>query len=216
MARRAKFITFEGIEGCGKSTQIREIERAFSARSLKVFVTREPGGTPLGNSLRKILLEGNKDTITPLTELFLMEAARAEHVSTVLLPALKTNDLVLCDRFTDSTVAYQAGGRMIDRAFIERMNLEASQNLVPDVTVLLDLDVKTSLRRAIDRLNTTTSREDRFENETALFHERVRNSYLELSRREPTRFFVLNAGLPQEQITRSIVSRVDQLLSERE
>lgn len=210
---RAKFITFEGMEGSGKTTQVRALQAHYSKKGLKVFVTREPGGTVLGNELRALLLRSRKEPLDPVAELFLIEAARAQHVTRILKDALQTNDLVLCDRYTDASIAYQGGGRGIDRDFISCVNQHASHGIQPDLTVLLDMAPDLAVRRALRRIAKDTGiPEDRFEREERQFHERVREAYLETSRKEPGRFLVVNAAEPPEEMERKILARTDVLL----
>ncbi len=211
---RAHFITFEGMEGSGKSTQIRLVARHFELKGKKVFPTREPGGTELGNELRILLLRSRKEPVDMMAELFLMEAARAQHVSHVLRAALAENDLVFCDRFTDATIAYQGGGRGLDQEWIEQMNRKAAAGLVPHLTILLDMPVVAALKRALARMERFRGeKEDRFEREDRAFHEAVRETYLDLARREPERFFVVDGTAKEEMITRDIVHRIDLLLA---
>jgi dTMP kinase len=211
MRKRAIFVTFEGIEGSGKSTQIRSVHDRLAAAGKSVFVTREPGGSPLSDAIRGVLLQSGKFEIDPLTELLLIEAARRQHVTDVLSSALAKHDVVLCDRFTDSSVAYQGGGRRIDRALVDQLNGAATAGLTPDLTVLLDMPPAEALPRAIERLGRAAAegREDRFEKENRAFHERVREAYLALAREEPARFFVVDARDTREAITEAIVRRIE-------
>ncbi len=210
MQKHGKFITFEGIEGTGKTTQIQKINDHFLKKGMTVFLTREPGGTKLGNELRSLLLEKRSEKVEPLTELFLMEAARAQHVSLVLKKALRENDLILCDRFIDATVAYQSGGRGLDQSLVLKVNEHASFGIRPDLTILLDMPVKTALKRALLRSEKTLGcKEDRFEHETLQFHERVRKTYLELAQSNPKRFLIVDASQPQEQIFLKIIAHVE-------
>lgn len=190
------FITFEGPEGSGKTTQIRLLHEALSKRGVPVIVTREPGGTPVGDQIRKILLDaGNRDMV-PVCELLLYWAARAQHVEEVIRPALKSGKLVLCDRYTDSTVAYQGFARGIDFTSLSDLDRIATQNLKPDLTLLFDLPVEVGLARAHGRMQgqTGADREDRFENEKLEFHRKVRDGFLELAKQESGRFVVLDAA----------------------
>ena len=191
----ACFITFEGIEGCGKTTQLRLLARRLEGDGHRVTVTREPGGCPIADKIRNILLDANNRAIIPMTELLLYAAARAQHVSEVVAPALEAGSIVLCDRFTDATIAYQGYGRGLDNAVIDQLNLLATAGIRPDITLLLDCPAETGLSRALSRINNTTGeREERFEMESLLFHQRVRKGYLDLAQREPERFLVIDAG----------------------
>ncbi len=187
------FITFEGIEGCGKTTQIELLKGYLEKKGLKVLPVREPGGTPIGERVRGILLNSEGDGMAPLTELFLYEACRAELVEKVIAPALKRGVFVICDRFSDSTVAYQGFGRGL-KTDIVLLNKLASNGLTPDVTFLLDLDPETGLKRAMKRINSNTGlKEDRFEKETLDFHKKVRQGFLKIAKDDPKRVKVIDA-----------------------
>jgi dTMP kinase len=189
----ACFITFEGIEGCGKTTQLQLLARRLEESGHLVTVTREPGGCPIADQIRSILLDAGNRAITPLTELLLYAAARAQHVSEVVAPALAAGGIVLCDRFTDATIAYQGHGRKLDLAVISQLNQLATAGVRPDLTVLLDCPADIGLKRAIARINSTQgAREERFELEALRFHQDVRNGYLQLARQEPERFVVID------------------------
>ena len=185
-------VTFEGIEGSGKSTQIDLTEKYLEERGYPCLVTREPGGTPLGEEIRRFLLDKDDLRIDPLAELFLIEADRIQHVAEVIRPALEEGRMVLCDRFADATVAYQGYGRGMDLTFIEEMNLRATGGLIPQCTIVLDCSVKKGMARARG--------EDRFEREDHLFHEKVREGYLRIARQEPERVKVISAEGTQEAI----------------
>lgn len=190
----ACFITFEGIEGCGKTTQLQLLARRLEFGGHPVTITREPGGCPIADQIRNILLDADNRAIMPLTELLLYAAARAQHVRELLAPALEAGGIVLCDRFTDATIAYQGYGRRLDLAVINQLNLLATGGIRPDLTVLLDCPAETGLGRAISRINSAAgAREERFELESLQFHQRVRDGYLELARQEPERFVVIDA-----------------------
>lgn len=189
------FITFEGIEGCGKSTQVRLLAGKLSTQGMDVLVTREPGGCPVADKIRSILLDADNSGLTPSAELLLYAAARAQHVAEIVHPALKAGRTVICDRFTDATIAYQGYGRGLDRALIARLNADASAGTSPDLTVLLDCPVETGLKRAFARINSTTgAREERFELESVQFHQRVRDGYLALAAEQPNRFLVVDGS----------------------
>jgi len=191
----ACFITFEGVEGCGKTTQLGLLARALAARGHRVVVTREPGGCPIADQVREILLDAGNKAMVPLAELLLYAAARAQHVAEVVAPSLESGHVVLCDRFTDATVAYQGYGRGIDTGVIEELNIIATGNIRPDLTVLVDCPVEVGLNRAMARINSTTgAREERFELESLQFHRKVREGYLKLAEKEPARFIVIDGS----------------------
>jgi dTMP kinase len=183
------FITFEGVEGCGKSTQLRLLNERFRAAGRDVRATREPGGTPLGERLRALLLDGARAAIDPIAEWLLFEADRRQHLAEVIRPALAAGAWILCDRFSDSTEAYQSAGRGLDAEFIEAVDGRVRDGVRPDLTLLYDLDVAEGLARTRRR----DAREDRFESEELAFHERVRRRFLEIARREPGRVVVVPA-----------------------
>jgi len=184
------FITFEGIEGSGKSTQMNLLKGYLEKKGRSVLSLREPGGTSIGESLRRILLTVGDEEIAPATELFLYEACRAQLVANVIRPALASGRIVLCDRFIDSTLAYQGHGRGIDSGHIRSMNDTASGGIKPDITFFLDIEAEAGLKRAWSRLNDGDGdgddgvKEDRFEREDMAFHERVRQGFLEIAARE--------------------------------
>ncbi|MCH7580635.1 MAG: dTMP kinase [Chloroflexi bacterium] len=197
------FITLEGGEGAGKSTQSKALAAALSGQGREVVSTREPGSTPLGDRLREILL-GIDSELDPLAEAMLFAAARAELVSTVIKPALDLGDFVICDRYSDSTVAYQGYARGVDLMSIGQLNQIATGGLVSDLAVLLDLPVAEGLRRSGDS--------DRFKSEDAAFHERVRAGYLALAEHDAERWLVVDATQPPETVTATILERVETLL----
>ena len=202
----ACFVTFEGTEGSGKTTQVRMAAERLRQKSIPHIVTEEPGGTPMGVKIREVLLNHQSFSITPLTELFLFQAARCQHVETVIRPALQKNKIVLCDRFTDATVAYQGAGRGLDKDVIQHLNRLATLSLKPDKTFLFDIPVAEGLKRALDRINGGASslREDRFETEALQFHQRVRNEYLLLAQAEPKRFIMIDATKEIEELHHEI------------
>ena len=188
------FITFEGIEGSGKSTLLYNVAAALRRSGLDPLMTREPGGTSLGVALRKVLLDPDMEKIDPMAELMLFAADRAQHVSQVIRPALETQQVVLCDRFSDATIAYQGYGRGIDIDNINAVDSKARGGTGPHLTVLLDLPVKTGLSRARNRNEEASdSSESRIDEEEIAFHERVREGYLMLAGKQPERFLVLDA-----------------------
>lgn len=203
------FITFEGIEGCGKSTQIRLLAQALTTAGHQVVLTREPGGCPIADQVRTVLLDAANRAMVPMTELLLYGAARAQHLSEVIRPALSQGGVVLCDRFSDATRAYQAFGRGLDRQLIEQVNQLACQGLTPDITLLLDCPVEVGLTRARQRIDAADGpREERFELEALAFHQRVRDGYLTLAGEEPHRFVVIQAHATPEQVAEQIAAAV--------
>ncbi|RQW86338.1 MAG: dTMP kinase [Geobacter sp.] len=193
----AYFITFEGIEGCGKSTQTEILSRELHTETgCQVVMTREPGGCPIANKIRAILLDAENSALVPLAELLLYAAARAQHVAEVIRPALAEGKIVLCDRFTDATTAYQGHGRSLDLSLIENLAQLATGGLTPDLTILLDCPEEVGLKRAMARINATSgAREERFEQESLRFHHAVREGYLKLAADHPARFIVVDGTL---------------------
>jgi len=209
MAIAGKLITLEGGEGAGKSTQLALLTQQLEAHGSKVLKLREPGGTLLGERLREVL-KSPQSKLEPTTEACLFAACRAQLVGEVIRPALAQGSVVLCDRFIDSTVAYQAGGRGLDRALMEALNRLACGSLRPDLTVLLDLDPTQGLGRASVR---DQGQPDRFEVLQDGFHQRVRDFYHTLAREEPQRFLVLNAHQPPEKVAQQIWHEVQRRFS---
>ncbi len=200
---RGKFITFEGLDGSGKSTQVEKLARSLRAHGLSVTITREPGGTAAGEKIRDVLLHSATSGLSPLTEMALMFASRAQHIHEVILPALNEGRIVLCDRFTDSTEAYQGGGRKLGAKPVLQMHEILCGGLQPDLTVLLDNEVAFSVERARRRnrkqKNGHSKDENRFEQENRAFFGRVRHAYLAIAARDPQRVHVVNArGTPSE------------------
>jgi thymidylate kinase len=199
------FITFEGGEGSGKTTQIQKLAEVLRAAGHSVLTTREPGGTALGREIRRILLDGNNTAIHPTTELLLYAADRAQHVQELVRPALGRNEIVLSDRYADATVVYQGFGRGLDTATLQSLNEMATGGLWPDLTILLDIDPRVGLARSHARLSQENSGEDRFEKEALQFHQNVRQGYLRLAQEHPKRFFVLDATLSVEALHQEIL-----------
>ena len=215
MARKALFITFEGPEGAGKSTQIKLLKEYLESQGRKVLVTREPGGTPLAENFRNIVKHyQGEEPLYPPTELLLFEAARTQHVNYVIAPALQNNIIVLCDRFIDSTEAYQGAGRAQDMDFLRQLNGYAIGGCVPDLTLLIDLPVEVGLQRAAARVAHIVDHNDRLEAEKIDFHQRVRAAYLAIARREPQRVRVLDGSLDIETLFNAVKQQVDDALSE--
>jgi dTMP kinase len=200
---RGRFITFEGLDGSGKSTQIEKLAGALRSLHLEVLLTREPGGTSIGESIRHLLLDSGTQGLLPHTEMALMFAARAQHLREVILPALIDGHYVLCDRFTDSTEAYQGGGRELGSEVVLTMHRTLCDNIQPDLTFLLDCDLSVSLARAQHRNLTTSASghgdENRFEMESRAFFGRVHDAFLAIAKREPKRVALIDArGTPAE------------------
>lgn len=202
------FITFEGIEGCGKTTQIGHLSSFFIKNKRPFLLTREPGGTEVGEEIRRILLSSNNAGMDPMTELFLYVADRIQHCRQVIAPALREGKVVLCDRFADATTVYQGFGRGLDLAWIKEIHARALENIKPDLTFLLDLPVEVGLRRAWKRLEKEKTQEDRFEKEALDFHRRIREGYLTLARNEPGRIIVLDGTKGEEALHGEIVSHL--------
>ena len=214
VAHRGKFITFEGLDGCGKSTQLEKLAGALRARGLSPVVTREPGGTPTGEQIRQLLLYTGTGGLAPLAELALMFASRAQHIKQVIEPALAEGRMVLCDRFTDSTEAYQGGGRKLGSAPVLELHRILCGDLQPDLTILMDSDVAASVERARRRNKSRSENgggqkdENRFEQENRAFFGRVRNAYLAIAAREPERAALIDARGTVNETHRAIMETV--------
>jgi dTMP kinase len=206
-----RFITFEGGEGVGKSTQVRRAAQWLQSRGLEVVLTREPGGTPRAERLRELLLERGDEPMPQACELLLMFAARASHLANLIEPAVRRGAWVLCDRFTDATYAYQGGGRGIETAQIDALVQIVHPRRQPDLTLLLDAPVDVGLARAATRNGSDGP--DRFETERVDFFERVRRSYLDRAAREPARFRVIDATRGVDEVEAAVRSEVSALLS---
>ena len=202
-------VTFEGGEGSGKSVQVRMFYDRLSKLALPVILTHEPGGTPLGDEISRWLKWNEKLDISPLTELLLFNASRSQLVDTVIRPNLENGKVVICDRFADSTVVYQGYGRGFDLEVVKQVNNTATQGLMPDLTILLDLPAGEGLTRK------SYTEQDRFEKETIAFHEKVRQGYLELAAEEPGRWLVIDASQDKEKIADIIWQRARQLIHEK-
>ncbi len=200
------FITFEGGEGCGKSVQTRALYRRLSQLAIPVLLTREPGGTPFGDRLGHWLKWGQDKDVSPLTELLLFNASRAQLVKEVIKPNLERGTIVICDRYTDSTTTYQSYGRGLDLELVKTVNSAAAQGLEPDLTVLLDMPVDEGLGRKKGK------RRDRFEQENIAFHQRVREGFLKLAADNPKRWLVIDASQSRTKIREIIWQRVSRLL----
>jgi dTMP kinase len=213
---KGRFITFEGIEGSGKSTQILLLQQYLQSRGMRVVLTREPGGTAIGNQVRKILLDPANTALDPAAELLLYAASRAQHLREVILPALKGGMVVLCDRFSDATLAYQGYGRGLDLEMILSLDRLVTTGMRPDLTVLFDIDAAAGVARAHGRnRDRGLEAEARFENEEIAFHERVRQGYLTLVRQEPGRIRMVDASPPPEDVQKNVRIVVDEVLGKR-
>ena len=209
-----RFITFEGGEGTGKTTQVALLASYLSERGRSCVVTREPGGTALGKMIRKPLLRVDDLAIAPATELFLYLADRAEHVHEVIAPALKAGQLVICDRFADSTLVYQGYGRGFDLAKLRHLNDLAIGDCRPQLSFLLDCPAELGLLRAAQRSRDSSENlnEDRFEREHLAFHEKIRQGFLQVARAEPNRFRILDAVQPVERVWQQVRQIIDREL----
>lgn len=205
-----KFITLEGIEGVGKSTSMGFLHGRLQARGIDVLMTREPGGTPLAESIRSLVMAPGEETMPAVCETLLMFAARAAHLVNRIRPALEAGRWVLCDRFTDATYAYQGGGRGVPAERIRGLHDWVQAGLDPDLTLLLDAPVTVGLARA--RVRGVDSAPDRFERERLEYFERVRAVYLDIARAEPTRVCVIDADRPQPEVWAALGAAVDRLL----
>jgi dTMP kinase len=208
MTARGLFITVEGVEGVGKSTNLAFLESLLRDNGVDVVTTREPGGTALGEEVRELLLSVREQPVSSMTELLLIFAARAQHISEVIEPQLAAGGWILCDRFTDGTYAYQGGGRGIDRADIARLEALVQGTLRPDYTLLLDLDVLVGMERARGR-----GELDRIEQEDLAFFEQVRRRYLEMARNSSGRYRVIDAGLPLSEVQEQVAKVGRELLT---
>lgn len=201
------FITLEGIEGSGKTTQIAYIAEYIKGKGRECVVTREPGGTDIGKKIRAILLDSKSKKLDPSAEMLLYTADRIQHVNEIIRPALSLGKIVLCDRYFDATIAYQGIARGIDMDLINMLHINVVDNLRPDITILLDLSVEEGLKRAWKQINsgTRTSYETRFEEEEITFHKKVREGYLKLARMEPERFRIVDASRSENDVQKDIL-----------
>jgi len=216
---RGKFITFEGLDGCGKSTQLERIAGVLRQQGIEVVTTREPGGTEIGERIRAVLLDSRTAGLDPYAEMALMFASRAQQITQVILPALEAWKWVLCDRFTDSTEAYQGGGRQLGSEAVLRLHEVLCRGLWPDLTILMDSEVSASVARARRRNKAAAHDEpdeNRFEQESHAFFTRVRNAFLEIARREPQRVALVDARPSLEVVHPEIVRVVRERLLENE
>jgi len=199
---RGKFITFEGLDGCGKTTQLEQLASVLRAEGIDVLTTREPGGTEIGERIRAVLLDSRTAGLDSLTEMALMFASRAQQLAQVILPALESGKWVLCDRFTDSTEAYQGGGRQLGSESILQVHKILCRNVWPDLTILMDSEVEHSVQRARRRNKAAAqgsmANENRFEQESKAFFTRVQQAFREIARREPQRVAMVDARRPAD------------------
>lgn len=206
MTVRGQFITFEGTEGVGKSTQLQNAAGVLREQGIDVVVTREPGGTPMAESIRELLLAPREEPVNDMTELLLMFAARAQHLHSRILPELAAGRWVLCDRFTDATFAYQGGGRGVPAEAIATLETLVQGDVRPDHIVLLDAPVETGMARAKSR-----GELDRFEQEAVAFFERIRQTYRERAATAPERYHVIDASRPLESVSRDVTQLLESL-----
>ncbi len=203
---RGLFITFEGIEGSGKSTQVKLLNQVLNANGIPTLMTREPGGPPISEAIRDVLLRIEHSEMLPETELLLYMASRSQHTGQWILPALNSGKVVICDRYNDSTIAYQGAARDLDQAFIQSLADFATFQTAPDLTFLIDLTVAEGLSRISDR------QLDRLELETISFHEKVRGQYLAIAKNNPLRYIVLNGSDNPDSIHQQVLSKVFSLI----
>ena len=209
MSARGRFITFEGTEGVGKSTQLENAATALRQAGIDVIVTREPGGTPMAESIRELLLAPREEPVNDMTELLLMFAARAQHLHSRILPELSAGRWILCDRFTDATFAYQGGGRGVSARTIETLETLVQGDVRPDKVILLDAPVETGMARAKHR-----GELDRFEQEEIAFFERIRQTYLRRAAAAPDRYHVVNAARSLETVSDEVTGLFKSLASQ--
>ncbi|MFH0777858.1 MAG: dTMP kinase [Candidatus Eisenbacteria bacterium] len=208
------FVTFEGVEGCGKTTQAALLKENLEKEGRRVVFSREPGGTEVGERIREILLDRRLKGMEPLAELFLYLASRAQHVKELIGPALKEGAIVVCDRYADAGVAYQGAARGIGVSQVLLLNRWATFGVVPDYTVLIDLPVETGLKRKVHGAGGIAER-DRIEQEKPEFHAKVREAYLELARESSNRVEIFDGSLPESRLAADILTRVNTILGSR-
>ena len=210
------FLTIEGCEGAGKTTAVKVIKDWMNQQGVEYVETREPGGTPVAESVRSLLLEHGNEQLSDITELLLMFAARSQNLFHNIEPALEQGKVVLCDRFTDATFAYQGGGRQLDTAQIATLETLVQGDRRPDLTILLDVEPDIGLTRARNRARNKGGDLDRIEQETMDFFQRVRQAYLDRAKRFPDQFAVIDAGQPLRQVKSAILEHLNQRLGARE
>jgi dTMP kinase len=202
--RAGIFITFEGMDGSGKSTQMKRLAERLRAEGREVLENYEPGGTPIGGQIRRILLDSANQELCPTTELLLYFACRAQNVEQSILPALRRGAIVLSDRFTDSTLAYQGMGRGLGAQVVRDLDRISCHGLVPDLTILIDIDLETSLERAQTRNRATTDSQTRMDDQAVEFHRRVHDAYARMAAEEPRRFVVVDGRADVEAVARAV------------
>ena len=210
---RGKFITFEGIDGSGKSTQLRMLASELRVRGFDVLTTCEPGGTPLGRRLREVFLE-TEETVAPLAELLLFAADRAQHVNFLVEPALENGKIVISDRYSDATAAYQGAGRGFDEQSINQVIRLATGGLKPDLTLFFDISVNEAISRTNSRSDGGGEQKNRMDSETVEFYERVRKAYLQIAENEPERFCVVDASGAIDEVKTKVLELVTEFLKE--
>jgi len=207
---RGKFITFEGLDGCGKTTQLEKLASVLRSEGIDVLTTREPGGTEIGERIRTVLLDSRTAGLDPMAEMALMFASRAQQLAQIIVPSLESGKWVLCDRFTDSTEAYQGGGRQLGSDAVLQLHKVVCRGIWPELTILMDSDVDHSVKRARRRNQAavigTQPDENRFEQESQAFFTRVHEAYLTIAKREPQRVALVDARRPAEVVHPEIVS----------
>ena len=212
MPRRGLFITFEGPEGSGKSTQLRLLGKKLRGKNHPVLETAEPGGTPIGMQIRRVLLDAKNQELCPTAELLLMFAARAQNVDQAILPALATGHVVLCDRFTDSTLVYQGAARGLGAEVVYDVDRIACRGLVPDLTVVIDIDVETGLARAHRRNQRAQEVETRIDEQSLEFHRKVRAAYHQLAEDEPKRVKLVDGSREETEVAEAVWAAVQALV----
>jgi dTMP kinase len=210
--KRGVFLTFEGPEGSGKSTQLRTLASRLRESGREVLETAEPGGTPIGMQIRRVLLDARNQELCPTAELLLMFAARAQNVDQWILPALAQGHVVLCDRFTDSSLVYQGAARGLGAELIYEVDRIACRGLVPDLTLVIDIDIETGLARAKHRSDKTQDIETRMEEQSVTFHRQVREAYRQLAVEEPKRVRLIDGARNPEIVAVDVWSQVEPLL----
>jgi dTMP kinase len=213
MTKRGLFITFEGPEGSGKSTQLRLLGKRLRAANREVLETAEPGGTPIGLQIRRVLLDAKNQELCPTAELLLMFAARAQNVDQAILPALGEGRIVICDRFTDSTLVYQGAARGMGAELVYEVDRIACRGLVPDLTLIIDIDVETGLARAHRRNQRTQDVETRLDEQSADFHRKVHAAYHQLVEDEPRRVKLIDGSRSESDVAADVWAIVEPLLT---
>lgn len=201
------FITFEGGEGAGKSSQIREFEKWLKAENLDIITTREPGGCPKAETIRELLVSADSHDWDPITEVLLFTTARRNHIQDTIFPAFENNNIVLCDRYIDSTIAYQGVGHGLDKDIILDLHKKFCYNLFPDITFLFDINPIIGIERSLDRTKSENSSENKFEKLKIEFHQNVRQSLFKRAEEEPNRFIIIDANQDFESVTTEMIEK---------